>query len=228
MADGAVITVAQRKGGAGKTTLAAQLAVAWWLQGRRVALLDIDEQGSLQAWAEVRGRAVGEGGDGGLPVTHLSGWRLGSELSRLKGAADLILVDCPPHAETDARTAIRASDLVLVPCQPNPLDLWATRETLAIARRENRPALLVLNRVPPRGRSALAIRDAMAEEGLPLADAVLGNRVAFAASMGEGRGVGETEPRSPAAEEIGALAGEILRRLGAAGADAGRGGRGAR
>ncbi|HET6518467.1 MAG TPA: ParA family partition ATPase [Geminicoccaceae bacterium] len=222
MVDGAVITVAQRKGGAGKTTLAAQLAVAWWLQGRRVALLDIDEQGSLRAWAEVRGRVAG-GGDGGLPVTHLSGWRLGPELSRLKGAADLILVDCPPHAETEARTAIRASDLVLVPCQPNPLDLWATRETLSIARREGRPALLVLNRVPPRGRSALAIRDAMAEEGLPLADASLGNRVAFAASMGEGRGVGETEPRSPAAEEIGALAGEVLRRLGG-----GRGGPGGR
>ncbi len=226
MADGAVITVAQRKGGAGKTTLAAQLAVAWRLQGRRVALLDIDEQGSLQAWAEVRGRAVG-GGNGGLPVTHLSGWRLGPELSRLRGAAELILVDCPPHAETDAKTAIRASDLVLVPCQPNPLDLWATRETLAIAGRENRPALLVLNRVPPRGRSALAIREAIAAEGLPLAAASLGNRAAFAASMGEGRGVGETEPRSPAAEEIGALAGEILRRLGAVGGG-GRGARGAR
>ena len=209
--NGAVITVAQRKGGAGKTTLAAQLAVAWRLDGRRVALIDTDALGSLHAWAEERRRRLGD--EGALPVTHLSGWRLGSELARLKGAADVILVDCPPHAETDAKTAIRASDLVLVPCQPNPLDLWATRETLEMIRREGRPALLVLNRMPARGRAALAAREAMTADGLPLAGTSLGNRVAFAASMGEGRGVGETDPRSPAADEVAALAEEVLRRL---------------
>ena len=209
--DGAVITVAQRKGGAGKTTLAAQLAVAWLLEGRRVALLDTDVQGSLRAWSEVRRERLGEAG--GLDVTHLSGWRLGPELSRLKGAADVILVDCPPHAEADAKTAIRASDLVLVPCQPNPLDLWATRETLELIRREGRAALLVLNRVPARGRAAHGVRGAMAGDGLPLAEGALGNRVAFAASMGEGGGVGETDPRSPAADEVRALAAEVARRL---------------
>lgn len=208
---GAVITVAQRKGGTGKTTLAAQLAVAWRQGGRRVALLDTDAQGSLRAWGEERRRRLGEGA--GLAVTHLSGWRLGSELAGLKGTADVILVDCPPHAEADARTAIRASDLVLVPCQPNALDLWATRETLALVRREGRPALLVLNRVPPRGRAADAMRAALVADGAVLAEAGLGNRVAFAASMGEGRGVSESEPRSPAAEEVAALAAEVLRRL---------------
>jgi chromosome partitioning protein len=210
---GSVITIAQQKGGAGKTTLAAQLGAAWFADGRRVALLDIDPQGSLFAWFSQRRRMLGDA-EGGLVVHGLSGWRLGNELRRFRGEFDLVLVDSPPHAETEARTAVREADLTLVPCQPNALDVWATAPTLELARREGTPALLVLNRVPPRGRASDAIRSDIGRNGWPLAEASLGNRQAFAASMGEGRGVAEAAPKSPAGQEIAALAAEVLARIG--------------
>jgi chromosome partitioning protein len=210
---GAVVSIAQQKGGAGKTTLAVQLGTQWLIQGRRVAMLDIDPQASLFTWFNLRRRRLGDAPDG-LVVQGLSGWRLGSELRRLRDDFDLVLVDSPPHAESDAKAAIRAADLVLLPCQPNALDAWATRPTLEIAKAERTGALLVLNRVPPRSRAADQIRAEIEAQGWPLAAASLGNRQAFAASIGEGRGVAETAPSSAAGQEIAALADEVQRRLG--------------
>jgi chromosome partitioning protein len=209
---GGVVSIAQQKGGAGKTTLAIQLGVAWLAIGKRVAMLDIDPQASLFTWFNLRRRRLGDG-EGGLVVQGLSGWRLGSELGRMRREFDLVLVDSPPHAETDARGAIRAADLVLLPCQPNALDLWASKATLDLAEAAGTDALLVLNRVPARGRAADAIRGEIEGERWPLAAASLGNRQAFAASIGEGRGVAETAPRSPAGQEVAALAAEVLARL---------------
>ena len=77
---GAVVSIAQQKGGAGKTTLAIQLGVAWLVAGKRVAMLDIDPQASLFTWFNLRRRRLGDD-EGGLVVQGLSGWRLGSELN---------------------------------------------------------------------------------------------------------------------------------------------------
>jgi chromosome partitioning protein len=209
---GAIVSVAQQKGGAGKTTLVVQLGVAWLTMGRRVAMLDIDPQASLFAWFNIRRRRLGDHRDG-LLVQGLSGWRLGSELARLRREYDLILVDSPPHAESDARAAVREADLALVPCQPNALDVWASAPTLELAQKARTEALLVLNRVPPRGRAAEQMRHEIAAQRWPLAAALLGNRQAFAASIGEGRGVAESARRSAAGEEVAALADEVLARL---------------
>jgi len=209
----AVVSIAQQKGGAGKTTLAVQLGIFWLTAGKRVAMLDIDPQASLVTWFDLRRRRWGEQEDG-LVVQGLSGWRLSSELRRLRGAFDHILVDSPPHAESDAKTAIREADLTLLPCQPHALDVWATQATLDFARSDGTDAMLVLNRVRPRGRAAEMIRAEIATAGWPLAATGLGNRQAFAASIGEGRGVAETAPRSPAGQEIAALAREVVARLG--------------
>jgi chromosome partitioning protein len=147
---GLVITIAQRKGGAGKTTLAAQLAVAWARQGVRVTALDIDPQGSFAAWAGVRRARLG--GDAiGFGFDALPGWRAAQWIENQARDSDLVVIDCPPHAETEAQIAVRAAGLVLIPVQPSPLDLWATEATLKMVRDERRRALIVLNRVPPRG-----------------------------------------------------------------------------
>ncbi len=201
------ITIAQQKGGAGKTTIAAQLAVCWWKARLRVAMLDVDPQGSLSAWFDQRLRH-GHPTDG-LHLVQVSGWRLATELDRLRRDFDLVVIDSPPHADTDARVAVRAAPVVIVPVQPSPMDLWATRPTLDLALKEGGRPLLVLNRLPSRGRMPEAIRARIAEDGLPLAQATLGNRAAFAASMMDGRGVAETAPRDVAAAEIQALADEI-------------------
>ncbi len=208
---GKVIVIAQQKGGAGKTTLAIQLAVAWQCAGKRVAMLDIDPQGSLSAWRALRDRTLGE--DTGPSVDALSGWRLGNQLSTIAGAADLVIVDSPPHAETDAKTAIRTADLVVLPIQPTMLDLWATEATLALAEAEKTKALLVLNRTPPRSLAAEAVVAEIKKKKWPLARTRLGNRQAFAASINEGKGVIETARTGAAGREIEALAKEVQRRL---------------
>ncbi len=206
-----VITIAQQKGGAGKTTLAAQLAAAFVKAGGKVAVIDIDPQKSLAGWHGVRSATLDNGG--GVGLTEVAGWRLSTELDRLRAAHDWIIIDSPPHAETDAKAAIRAADLILVPVQPSPMDLWAIGPTLEAARKEKRQAVLVLNRMPPRGNLPDRIVADLAKLDVPVADSRLGSRVAFAASMMEGLGVVETQPRSIAAQEIRALADEVTAML---------------
>jgi len=210
----AVLTIAQQKGGAGKTTLAAHLSVALAAGGMRVAAIDIDPQGSLSHWAGLRRARLGEGR--APEVLTLSGWRLPGALDRLRGTTDIVLVDSPPHAESDARTAIRGASLVLAPVQPSPVDLWASKATLELARAEARPVLLVVNRMPPRTALAQEMVATLAAAGIAVAAATLGNRVAFAASLAEGLGVTEHQPGGAAAEEIRLLAAEITARLAAA------------
>lgn len=205
-----VLTVAQQKGGAGKTTVAAHLAVAWAGRGRRVAVIDIDPQGSLRQWAALRDERLGE--DNVIETHAVEGWKARSLVDRLGRERDVIVIDSPPRIETDARSAIRAAGLTLIPVQPSPLDLWATRPTIEIALRERTPVLLVANRVPARGRLAEEVLEKMREEKMPVARATLGNRTAFAASLMEGRGVTEWDPHGMAADEIRALMAEVERK----------------
>lgn len=207
---GKVLTLAQQKGGAGKTTLAAQLAVAFASSGRSVALVDIDPQGSLARWFKLRETA---GKVGRVSFTAVTGWRAQATVDKLKASHDLVLVDSAPHAEIEAKIAVRIADLIVVPMQPSPLDLWATEPTLALAKSEKRKALIVLNRDQTRMKLSEALAGPIAELGVEVAEATIGSRTAFAASMMEGLGVVETAARTKAAAEILALADEITRRL---------------
>ena len=204
-----IIAVAQQKGGAGKTTLAANLAVAFQEKGRKVAAIDIDPQESLGRWSRLRDEI---GGANGPIVKSVQGWRVEREVRHLAAAHDVVLIDCPPHAETEARIAIRAADVVLVPLQPSPMDLWATEKTRDQVVAEGARALIVLNRVPARARLADEMARAAHGLGAKVAKTTLGNRVAFAAAMLRGRGVTEAHGSSRAAAEIRALARELLRR----------------
>ena len=200
-----VLTIAQQKGGAGKTTLAAHTAIALMQRGYRVAVIDIDPQGSLGRWHKVREERLGEGYTG-LHFSTLSGWRVGSEVNRLRRQYDVILIDSPPHVETEARTAIRAADLVLVPVQPSPTDVWATQATITLAQNEKKPVLTVMNRVSANSKIAAKLCKELTE----LSDHTLGNRVAFASAIMEGKGVTELDAKSPASQEIKALVEEII------------------
>jgi chromosome partitioning protein len=208
-----IFAIAQQKGGVGKTTLAAQLAVAWSRNGRRVALLYTDPQGSLAAWYAARRKTLNGADEGRLAVTTIGGWRTAAEVERAAAANDIVLIDCPPHAETDARVAMRAAVLVLVPVQPSPLDLWATRPTLDLAAKEKRPVLLVLNRVPARALLTETMIARLGEYQVRVCKKTVGNRVAFAHAMESGLTVLETRPDSAASEEITALAKDIWSRL---------------
>ena len=204
-----IITVAQQKGGAGKTTLAAALAAAL-AADRRVAVLDIDPQRSLARWHALRSARASA-----APITFsdVSGWRLARELDRLKGGHDILIIDSPPQIDTDARLAIRAATLVLVPVQPSPPDLWAAEGTLKLAADERRPARILLNRAPASGKLRGAVEAEIAQAGHAAFAATLGNRIGFAAAFAQGLGVTETAPRSTAAQELRTLLAELMETL---------------
>lgn len=204
-----VIAIAQSKGGAGKTTLAAHLGVAWAKRGRDVAVVDTDPQGSLTEWYRRRAQRLGTEHTG-IGFAAAPGWRALQEIERQACGRDIVLVDSSPRADEESRAAIRCAALVLVPVQPSPVDVWATLPTLEMAQRERVPALLALNRVPARASLTASMREELAHYDAGLAASSIGNRVALAAAFAEGWGITECAQGSPAAEEIAALATELL------------------
>ncbi|MEL6424454.1 MAG: ParA family partition ATPase [Pseudomonadota bacterium] len=196
---GKIIAFAQQKGGAGKTTLLTQLAVGWTRAGRSVALIDLDPQGSLQRWTATRG-------EGDLSCIASSDWKASSDMRSAARSHDLVLVDCPGNADILLRATIRDSDVVLAPCQPSAMDVWALPPVIEMAGKERTPIHVVLNRVPPRGGAVEALA---AQIEAPVLSTRLGNRVAFSTSFLSGKTAQEVQPRSRAAEEVAALLAEL-------------------
>lgn len=194
MAKGKVITVAQQKGGSGKTTLAVNLGVMLVRAGARVAFLDTDPQGSLGRWFMTR---VEDGRHAGMEFSTASAWGVGYEVGKLRDMADFVIIDTPPKADSDLRPALRVADLVVVPVASSHVDLWATDGVLDLARREGREVLVVLNRARAGTRLGAEILEAAQLLNAALATTQIANRVAYAETLGQGCG-GIEGARSPA------------------------------
>jgi chromosome partitioning protein len=203
---GKIIAVAQQKGGAGKTMLASQLAVAF-AETASVAILDIDPQASLTIWAKLRATATKAGSH--ITATTTAGWRLSTELEKLAKNHDIVIIDTPPVIDTDNRRAIRASSLVLIPLNPSPPDLWAAEATLKLAAEEKRKVALVFNRAPAASKLRKRLEAEIAARGIRLLETALANRAGYANAFADGLGVTEAGPTTIAAEELRALAAAI-------------------
>ncbi|SDD62634.1 chromosome partitioning protein [Paracoccus isoporae] len=209
---GRIITVAQQKGGSGKTTLAANLAVAMRGRGLSVALVDTDPQGSLGRWFMERMGRMGE--DDGLEFSTSSAWGASYESDKLKRRFDVVIIDTPPKIDSDLRPALRVADLVVVPVASSQVDLWATEGVLDLARREKAPVMVVLNRARPNTRLGAEVAQNAAELGAEVAEVQIGNRVAYAETLGQGLSVGERSDARPARDELDRLTEEVLAQLG--------------
>lgn len=204
---GQVITVAQQKGGSGKTTLSVNLAVAFARKGKKVAVIDSDAQGSLGRWFMTRLEETK--GAPGLDFSTASAWGVSYEVDKYRKTHDIIIIDTPPKIDSDMRPALRASDLVLVPIAASAVDMWATEGVLELAGREGKVVMAVLNRARAGTKLATRMLAEMGELNVVPAATVLANRVAYAETLGQGRAVTELSATAPASAEVTDLLREV-------------------
>jgi chromosome partitioning protein len=204
-----IISLLNQKGGVGKTTLAVHLAMALALRGHRVLLVDADPQGSALDWSASRQA------DPRFPVIGLPTKNLHREVQAHIPNYDFIVIDGPPRVNELARAAIMAADLVLVPVQPSPYDVWAAKEITdllseASAFKPNQKSAFVINRKIVNTAIGRDVTEALADYPYPVLTAAVHQRVAFAESAAQGSTVLELDPKSSAAQEVNALIDEVL------------------
>jgi len=204
-----VITIAQQKGGTGKTTLAVNLALAFIkYHNLKLAIIDTDPQGSLGKWFMIRsGKKLS---NGSLTFKTASLWGAQYESKALKNDHDIVIIDTPPKIESDARPSIEAADLVLIPMSASHVDFWATGAIVDIAKKANKKILIQINRANQRSKLISKTNDFIKSLDLSSTKTIIGHRQIYASSMGEGKTAVEKQKKSKAVDEIKNLSEQIL------------------
>ncbi|MBT4112869.1 MAG: ParA family protein, partial [Flavobacteriaceae bacterium] len=170
-----VITISQQKGGTGKTTLAVHLAMAFIkYHNLKVAIIDTDPQGSLGKWFMIRTEK--KVSNENLTFKTASLWGAQYESKTLKNDHDIVIIDTPPKIESDARPAIEAADLVLIPMAASHVDFWATGAIVEIAKKANKKILAQINRSSQRSKLIDKTKDFIKSLDLNSTDTIIGSR----------------------------------------------------
>lgn len=198
-----VIVFASRKGGTGKTTLAAHLATYAHKTSKPCLLVDTDPQGSLILWQGLRGTDE--------PAIKTATNSVSGIVSAAKREGyEWVFIDTPPNMSGVVQDAIRNATLVVIPCRPGVFDINAVQETIAVCRSLRKPYAVVINGAPARRDDNENPLVAIAREHLekfraPVWNGQITNRASLLASLGYGEGAREYDPSGRAAEEIGRL-----------------------
>ena len=193
-----VLSFVSRKGGSGKTTLAACIAVAAVEDGLRVATVDLDPQRSLSTWGKRR-----QANDMVHHTTTPSAFTALVNRIREAGETDLLVVDSAGAADTGGALAAKLSDLTLIPLKPTRLDLDAAAETITTLRSLGAEFAICLCQVPT-GPAVERARDA-ARAIVKLgrtSPKLVASRLAYVDAIGLGLGATDHDPKSKAASEI--------------------------
>ena len=207
-----VITISQQKGGTGKTTLAVHLAMAFIkYHNLKVAIIDTDPQGSLGKWFIIRSEK--NVSNKNLTFKTASLWGAQYESKTLKNDHDIVVIDTPPKIESDARPAIEAADLVLIPMAASHVDFWATGAIVEIAKKANKKILVQINRSSQRSKLISKTNEFIKSLDLSSTKTIIGNRQIYTSAMGEGKTAVEKQKKGAAVEEIKNLSEQILLEL---------------
>ena len=200
-----------QKGGVGKTTLSVHLADALARRGSRVLLVDADPQQSAMKWSTFRT------GENKFSVIAMAKPTLHKELAPIYADYTDIVIDGPPRIHELAKSIILAADLVLIPVQPSPPDVWATAETVdlvteARAFKEGLKSAITINRKIVNTVIGRDVREALVTLNTPILQADISQRVAFAEAFADGKTVSDLDPHSHAAQEVEAFVTELVRK----------------
>jgi chromosome partitioning protein len=206
-----IIAFSNQKGGTGKTLLSLHLAHAQARRNRKTLLIDADPQGSARDWLTAR--------DQGDPLQFvllgLDRPTLHRDIASLRADYNDVIIDSPPRVSDIARSAILAADLVVIPVQPSPFDLWASAETVRLIKESsvykgNSKSVYAINREIVNTAIGRDISETLTQSEYPVLHSHVCQRVAFAECLAQGKTVYETNSDIKAVAEIDALADEIL------------------
>jgi chromosome partitioning protein len=205
------LTVMSRKGGAGKTTVAVNLALAARAMGIRALLADADPMRSAQEVLRARGEP-------GLLVETSASKLFALVQASRRARVELLVIDTPATPEADVAEAVKLADLCLAVARPTYIDLAAAVLSTSVIQRLGRDGLIVLNQCAPARAgveppSVLKAFEALRFANLAVAPTAVRGRMIYQTAFAQARSVLEIEPAGAAAQEVRALFGDIWRRL---------------
>ena len=174
----------------------------------KIAIIDTDPQGSLGKWFMIRTEK--NISNKNLTFKTASLWGAQYESKSLKKDHDIIIIDTPPKIESDARPAIEAADLVLIPVAPSHVDFWATEAIIDIAKKAKRKILIQINRANHRSKLISQTLEYINSLKVKATDTLIGHRQIFVSSMGIGKTAVEKQRSGKAIEEIKDISNQIL------------------
>jgi chromosome partitioning protein len=204
-----VVGIIHGKGGTGKSTVAVNVARTLQLRGLDVAIIDCDTQGTAQSWRASRSDSEV------LPAVYGidKASALERDTGRLSGSFDVAIIDGGAKLDKMHTAAIKTADLILIPVQPSPADIWPTEQLVELIRRRQEvtggpEAAFVISRRKAGTKLGESVQDVLSRFELPVWDGTA-DRVAYAEAMGKGRSVVEMSD-GKAAGEIESLTDQII------------------